>query len=442
MKRFFKGIKTDMKFKTAGPGHKLTEETRGEVSNEKLTSETPKLRSAPKDGAQVAAAAAAVARMEQNQAKFRPLTSHDVIKAQVKKELEAEAATHESEASVSHKGPVNAAKKQHANLSVSGIYFKCPLTGATLTKEQREAHIREAILLHFSKDPVTASIMQIHTFNRDREQVKTGTETMAKYLENICNHPDDMKYQKIKVSNRIFQERISCLEGAEEFFQAIGFEKKALPIPEQETTEDFYVLKEDVLANLDQLQQHKERLLSAEAVKAKLDRQPCVFQPSAQASQFELPDDFYKLTIDEIKREQKQRTEAVERNAMLRTKAMREKEQQKEMQKYNYTLLRIRLPDGHILQGTFYARERVSSLFDFVRESLQNDWLPFEMLAPGGHTLDNETVAFNECGLVPAALLSFRWDPAVMADIEAAGSQATAGSILKPELLNEIHTLH
>lgn len=36
---------------------------------------------------------------------------------------------------------------------------------------------------------------------------------------------------------------------------------------------------------------------------------------------------------------------------MLRTKAMREKDEQRERRKYNYTLVRIRLPDGNILQG-------------------------------------------------------------------------------------------
>lgn len=36
---------------------------------------------------------------------------------------------------------------------------------------------------------------------------------------------------------------------------------------------------------------------------------------------------------------------------MLRTKAMREKEEQRERKKYNYTLLRVRLPDGNLLQG-------------------------------------------------------------------------------------------
>lgn len=32
-------------------------------------------------------------------------------------------------------------------LSVSGVYFTCPLTGATLTKSEREARVKEAILM-------------------------------------------------------------------------------------------------------------------------------------------------------------------------------------------------------------------------------------------------------------------------------------------------------
>jgi len=30
---------------------------------------------------------------------------------------------------------------------------------------------------------------------------------------------------------------------------------------------------------------------------------------------------------------------------------MREREEQREMRKYNYTLVRVRFPDGYILQG-------------------------------------------------------------------------------------------
>lgn len=37
--------------------------------------------------------------------------------------------------------------KELSCLSVSGVYFICPLTGATLTKSNREASIKEAILM-------------------------------------------------------------------------------------------------------------------------------------------------------------------------------------------------------------------------------------------------------------------------------------------------------
>lgn len=52
------------------------------------------------------------------------------------------------------------------------------------------------------------------------------------------------------------------------------------------------------------------------------------------------------------------------------------------------------------MAGTFYARESVSVLYSFVREALRDDWLPFELLGPGGLKLTEENLAFNECGLV------------------------------------------
>lgn len=110
---------------------------------------------------------------------------------------------------------------------------------------------------------------------------------------------------------------------------------------------------------------------------------------------------------------------------------MREKEEQRELRKYTYALLRVRLPDGFLLQGvwpgagsgqaacwqyylahalyptgTFYARERLPVLFQFVREALQNDWLPFELRASGGHRLvEDQALALNECGLVSWGVL-------------------------------------
>ncbi|XP_069734247.1 UBX domain-containing protein 6 [Phaenicophaeus curvirostris] len=432
MRKFFQELKADLKFKSAGPGQKLSEPSR--VPREQPKAEAaPRPRRGPTDEAQMAAAAA-LARMELR-GKGRTAAG-----TRVRKELVAEAAASEKGLSVEEEDLPGPGEDRASALSVSGVYFICPLTGAVVRKDQKEKHLREAIESYFSIDPVAASIMEIHTFNKDREKVRAGVETTAKYLDNIYLHPEEEKYRKIKLQNKVFQERISCLEGIHRFFQAIGFETKTLPVPGQETTEEYYVLKEEMLTRLEDLRDYKEQLLISEPVRAQLDRQLSVFKPSPEAARFELPDDFYSLTAEEIKREQRLRTEAVEKASMLRTRAMREKEEQREMRKYNYTLLRVRFPDGYILQGTFYAREPVSALYTFVREALRDDWLPFELLGPGGVKLTDENLAFNECGLVPAALLTLAWDAAVMADVQAAGEEQPA-SPLKPELLSNIQTL-
>uniref|UniRef100_A0A8I3WE01 UBX domain-containing protein 6 n=1 Tax=Callithrix jacchus TaxID=9483 RepID=A0A8I3WE01_CALJA len=358
----------------------------------------------------------------------------------VRKELQAEATVSGSPEAPGTNMVSQPREEGSAHLAVPGVYFTCPLTGATLRKDQRDACIKEAILSRFSTDPVAASIMKIHTFNKDRDRVKLGVDTIARYLDNIHLHPEEEKYRKIKLQNRVFQERINCLEGTHEFFEAIGFQKVMLPVPDQEDPEEFYVLSEATLAQPQSLERHKEQLLAAEPVRAKLDRQCRVFQPSPLASQFDLPGDFFNLTAEEIKREQRLRSDAVERLSVLRTKAMREKEEQRGLRKYTYTLLRVRLPDGCLLQGTFYARERLEAVYGFVREALQHDWLPFELLASGGQKLsEDENPALNECGLVPSALLTFSWDVAVLEDIKAAGAEPD--SILKPELLSAIEKL-
>ncbi len=120
--------------------------------------------------------------------------------------------------------------------------------------------------------------------------------------------------------------------------------------------------------------------------------------------------------------------------------------------------------------GTFLAWERVAALYQFVRDSLENGWQPFELMAPGGQKLkDDEELALNECNLVsqvqtkqstmfnsiqndqylnrtfvftlqaPAALLTFSWDAAVLADIAAAGGKTAV--LLKAALLENIKTL-
>nr|XP_023699902.1 UBX domain-containing protein 6 isoform X1 [Paramormyrops kingsleyae] len=439
MKKFFEDIKKDIKFKSAGPGKKLNEDSSSSNPPVVQSSAPAKPRHAVTEGAQ-RAGAAALARIEQQQ-QYRPRlqTSQDAIRNQVKKELEAEAAVVAGEKPSTDIEGTNIPVKDTECLSVSGVYFKCPLTDGVFKKNEREPRIKEAILMHFANDPVQASIMMIHTFNKDREKVKAAVEIICRYLDNICKNPEEEKFRKIKVSNKIFQEKVSCMEGCQEFLQAAGFEFKNLPLEGKEGTEEFLVLVEQTSSELEKLTQTKDQLQKGEPLRAQLERQPQAFRPSPNATRFELPMDFYNLTAEELKREQQLRMETAERNAMLRTKAMRERDEQRERRKYNYTLLRVRFPDGNILQGTFLAREPVAALYEFVRESLVDGWQPFELMAPGGQKLKDDETLLNECNLVPAALLTFSWDTAVQADIAAAGGHCT--SLLKPELLENIRTL-
>ncbi|XP_056133063.1 UBX domain-containing protein 6 [Lampris incognitus] len=436
MKKFFDDIKKDMKFKSAGPGKKLTDETSSTPQVGPAVSDKP--RHAPTEGVQ-RAGAAALARIEQKQ-RPKVQTSQDAIRNKVKRELEAEAAALAEKEKATVAEGFQVPVKDPTCLSVSGVYFTCPLTGATLTKSEREAHIKEAIFMRFEEDAVEASVMMMHTFNKDREKVKAAVDIISKYVENICKNPTEEKYRKIKLSNKVFQEKMRCVEGSREFLQALGFVSIVFPVEGQETEEEFLLLPEQNEDALELMKERRDRLQRGEPVRAQLDRQPQAFRPSPNAIRFELPPEFYNLTAEELKKQQQQRSEIVEKNAMLRTKAMREKEEQRERRKYNYTLLRIRLPDENLLQGTFYAWDRLPVLFQFVRESLEDGWQPFELIAPGGQKLqDSEEVALAECNLVPAALLTFSWDAAVQADIAAAGGKSP--TLLKPELLETIRTL-
>jgi UBX domain-containing protein 6 len=63
---------------------------------------------------------------------------------------------------------------------------------------------------------------------------------------------------------------------------------------------------------------------------------------------------------------------------MLRTKAMREKEEQKSRRRYKYCLIRVRFPDGWVLQGTFSVQEPLAAVSEFVSEHLETP-LPHQL---------------------------------------------------------------
>ena len=136
------------------------------------------------------AAAAALARLEQEQSRALGSTSQDSIRNQVRKEIQAEA-TYSNSGGASRSNLVPEPKEEISlHLAVPGMYFICPLLDVTLKRDQRDAHIKEAILSHFSTDPVAASIMKIYL-------TETGEAASGYHCQvpgNIHFHPEEERY--------------------------------------------------------------------------------------------------------------------------------------------------------------------------------------------------------------------------------------------------------
>lgn len=71
-------------------------------------------------------------------------------------------------------------------------------------------------------------------------------------MENLIAHPDEEKYHRIRMSNRVFSEKVQPMEGTSELLFAAGFRQQKLPVQDQE--EDFLVYSKENLEGPDTLQ--------------------------------------------------------------------------------------------------------------------------------------------------------------------------------------------
>ncbi|XP_055936378.1 UBX domain-containing protein 6-like [Argiope bruennichi] len=415
---FFKKKKADIKFQAAGPGHRLTETpSKPKNSGSSAIVNQPK-RYQPSEGAQ-RAGAAALARIEQKSTNVN--WSSQAVKAQAKKEIELENA-------LKNKPTVAAAPKQNVvvqeacpTLTVSGVYFKCPMIGPEiLPKKDIKMKIKEFLYEQLEQEKGLTACLIIHTVNENKDKIRIGIETLVRYLTNILDNPEEEKYHKIRLNNKVFQERIIGLEGAFEFLEAAGFTKQMIG------EEEYLVFVGVTDESFENLQMLKEALLSAEPILPMLDRNLKVLRPAQAAAQINLPDDFFYLSAEEVKREQSEKSETVELMTQLRTREMRERDAIKELHVYKYTLIRIRFPDGIILQGTFYVHERLSAVKQFIAENLCNPEQEFHLLLPGGSKLTEDSNSLMELKLVPAVLLNFLWTD---------GPSNSNSSFLKPDIM-------
>ena len=65
---------------------------------------------------------------------------------------------------------------------------------------------------------------------------------------------------------------------------------------------------------------------------------------------------------------------------MMMTKAMREKLKAGQKPNYSQAIVRVRLPEGLLLQGCFNANESVAAIFNWVTDSLADPSITYELV--------------------------------------------------------------
>jgi len=430
IKKFFEKKKTDAKFKLAGSGQKLGDAASAEVTASQRAArnaEAAAQRAAHSSGTyrqlsheKKLAASAALDRFNKTEKSedFEKRRSQAAIRAQAKKELEKEQQLSDEVKKIKDTYGEKPIIEIEAPSGVNAILYKCPLIGdQVLPKDEMLKCIRTFLYSQLDEEPGLTSCLIIRTFNKDQEKVQLAIDTLCKYLDNILQNPAEEKYRKIRKSNKAFQERVASIEGTELFIEACGFKTESID------DQEFWVYKnpQEASGDFETLEMLKEALVGAEPIRAELDRGLRVLLPSQLQKTIALPPDFFALSPEELKKEQQLKSELAERESMLRTKAMREREEMKERRKYRFALIRIRFPDGLVLQGTFSVYEKLRQVEDFVSEALEHP-LPFVLVdSASGQRLDEHSVKDStliDLGLIPASILNFSWHPEVADEIK------------------------
>lgn len=159
-----------------------------------------------------------------------------------------------------------------------------------------------------------------------------------------------------------------------------------------------------------------------------------VFRPMTRhitARDVQLPDSFFEPTAKELStaiRNYSSNTQSM-LNAPLKTKKMRDAEEQKRMSRFPKVLIRILLPDRVAIQGVFTPQSTIRQVNDFVRGTLIDPNMSFYLFVvpPKRKLTDMRSTLWKE-QLVPAAIVYLGVD----------GATTDSAQLIKPEILAKI----
>ncbi|XP_006653542.1 plant UBX domain-containing protein 1 isoform X2 [Oryza brachyantha] len=152
------------------------------------------------------------------------------------------------------------------------------------------------------------------------------------------------------------------------------------------------------------------------------------------AADQEEDDDFYELQPADYFNLVSNRL--AEQSKVLKTRKMREAELAAQRAKIKKTVMRVRFPDGYILEADFHPSETVQSLMGLLKKVLSRPDLPFYLYTvPPKKRIQDTSMDFYTAGFIPGANVFFSYDL-------PAGSELNTDSVKsEPYLSEEIRML-
>ncbi|ORX48106.1 hypothetical protein BCR36DRAFT_329670 [Piromyces finnis] len=165
------------------------------------------------------------------------------------------------------------------------------------------------------------------------------------------------------------------------------------------------------------IQQQKNNNLNDEKiVLEKINRNIQFYNPprddTIQYNKIDLPDSFFELSQFEMRLLISQQTKKQKEleNMPLKTKAMREQEDEQKRKKYPKCLIRVKFPNRVMIEITFLSNELVSDLYKEVEAVLYSKDKPFYLYTtPPKAILSDKSKTLWKAGLVPSSNVYFNW---------------------------------
>eukprot|EP00803_Ostreobium_quekettii_P004032 evm.model.scf_665.4 EVM.evm.TU.scf_665.4 scf_665:34511-37310(-) len=250
-----------------------------------------------------------------------------------------------------------------------------------------------------------------------------SAQVLRRVLRNILGNPSEQKYRRLRLDNPKIVENVVAVNGALDILRACGFEEQVM-----EGTERFMVMPESAELGpareaVRLLDLHFPVPAPATGTAQPPPSQSSTPQPLAQPAarprntklllprptEADIPDWFFQRTGGEIRMQYLAAKKAREDSQVLMTKAYREQLQAaKRGPPPDHAVIRIRLPEGVLLQGEFGAREPLTSILEWVAEQARDPTRTFELYLPTRQVLPVVGLV-KDADLMPTTLMNFRF---------------------------------